>query len=83
MFPRGLIHYQQNLSCKPAKYISILNNEDPGVVTVSLQTFEFPIEALSTTFNLPFDRIKSIKAGLPANIAKGREECIKRCRIYG
>lgn len=45
-FPQGLIHYQQNLGCDRAEYISALNSEDPGVVTISTRTFTLPKEAL-------------------------------------
>ena len=30
IFPQGYIHFEQNLGCKPAKFISALNSEDPG-----------------------------------------------------
>ncbi len=32
IFPQGTIHYEQNLGCKPAHFISALNHEDPGSV---------------------------------------------------
>jgi oxalate decarboxylase/phosphoglucose isomerase-like protein (cupin superfamily) len=82
VFPRGLIHFEQNLSCKRAKFISALNNEDPGVITVSKRTFELPDEALQTTFILSESEIESIKEKLPNSPAKGIEECIRRCGFY-
>ena len=30
VFPHGYIHYEQNLACTPANFISALNSEDPG-----------------------------------------------------
>jgi hypothetical protein len=36
----------QNMGCEPAVYISALNSEDPGVVTISERTFTLPSEAL-------------------------------------
>ena len=30
VFPLGYIHYEQNLACTPASFISALNSEDPG-----------------------------------------------------
>ena len=30
IFPQGYIHYEQNLGCTPAHFISALNHEDPG-----------------------------------------------------
>ena len=32
IFPLGYIHYEQNLGCKPAHFISALNHEDPGLI---------------------------------------------------
>lgn len=79
-FPQGLIHYQQNVSCKPAKYISALNSEDPGVVTISSRLFELPDEALQATFALDRSRIRGIRDAIPAGPAKGVYECLERCR---
>ena len=45
-FPKGLIHYQQNLGCEPATYLAALNNEDPGAVTITTRFFELPSEAI-------------------------------------
>ena len=81
ILPQGLIHYNQNLDCEPAKFLSALNNEDPGVLMVSTRTFELPIEALTVTFNMNPDEIRQIKDALPDTVAKGREECLKRCRL--
>ena len=36
VFPQGYIHYEQNLGCKPAKFISALNHEDPGLYNSSI-----------------------------------------------
>lgn len=82
-FPEGLIHYQQNLDCEPAEYISALNSEDPGVVTISTQVFTLPDEALQATFNLNAEQVKILRAGIPAGPAKGRIECLKRCNLLG
>ena len=48
-FPQGLIHYQQNLGCEPATFLSALSNEDPGVVTISTRFFELPSEAIQVS----------------------------------
>ena len=80
IIPQGLIHYSQNLDCEPVKFLGALNNEDPGVYTVSTRTFTLPIEALTVTFNQNPVEIQQIKDALPNSVAKGREECLKRCR---
>ena len=81
IFPKGLVHLQLNLDCQPAKFIAFLNHEDPGVLTLSTRMFEMPIEVLSATFDMPFNEIKKLKEKLPITIAKGREECLSRCKV--
>eukprot|EP01023_Acetabularia_acetabulum_P014905 TRINITY_DN17249_c0_g1_i6.p1 TRINITY_DN17249_c0_g1~~TRINITY_DN17249_c0_g1_i6.p1 ORF type:complete len:200 (+),score=38.14 TRINITY_DN17249_c0_g1_i6:148-747(+) len=39
-YPQGLTHFQFNKGCKPAKLLSSLNNEDPGVNTVLTNLFQ-------------------------------------------
>lgn len=74
VFPEGLIHYQQNLGCGKVQFISGLNSEDPGVVTVTQRLFDLPLQAVSSSLNLVESDIFSIKTGLPLNPAQGRKE---------
>ena len=32
VFPRGYIHFIQNLDCKPARILTAFSNEDPGLL---------------------------------------------------
>ncbi|CAM9603534.1 unnamed protein product, partial [Choristocarpus tenellus] len=80
-FQRGLIHYEQNLSCEPLRYIAALNSEDPGAVTITTRFFELPEEALQASLNIENDKLKQLIAGLPANPAQGARECRKRCGL--
>lgn len=73
-FPQGLIHYQQNLGCTTANYISGLNHEDPGVVTISTNFFRLPMEAVASALNTTDLETANLAAGIPPNIAEGREE---------
>ena len=52
-FPQGLIHYQQNLDCKPATFLAALNSEDPGAVTITTRFFELPSEAIQVMIHDP------------------------------
>lgn len=45
-YPQGLIHYQQNLGCEPVSFVTALNSEDPGIVSIMTQFFQLPSEAL-------------------------------------
>jgi oxalate decarboxylase/phosphoglucose isomerase-like protein (cupin superfamily) len=80
-FPRGLIHYQINLSCKKATYISSLNSEDPGVISVAGQTLMFPNFVLSGTLGIPESGVDKLRNGLPDAPALSfqQSECLKRC----
>ena len=78
-FPQGLIHFEQNLSCDPVKYISALNHEDPGVVAMASRTFGLPDFALASTFNRTEAEIQLIRVGLPAGPARGYGDCVTRC----
>lgn len=80
-FPEGLIHYQQNLSCERATYISALNSEDPGVVTVTTQFFQLPEEALAASLNRGPSQVSKLIEGLPVGPAQGRQECLNKCGI--
>lgn len=81
VFPQGLIHFEQNLGCEEAVFLSAFSHEDPGVLTLSNRLFDLPIQALTSTFNQNGDVINAIKSNLGVNPAKGRGECLKRCGI--
>mmetsp|Transcript_7215 Transcript_7215/g.16412 ORF Transcript_7215/g.16412 Transcript_7215/m.16412 type:complete len:90 (-) Transcript_7215:192-461(-) len=78
-FPEGLIHYQQNLSCETATYISALNSEDPGVITVSTQFFKLPDEAVQGSLGQDEHTVKQLIDGLPAGPAEGCISCTEKC----
>lgn len=44
-FPQGLIHHEQNLGYEPVTFLTALNNDDHGAVTISTRFFELPGEA--------------------------------------
>ena len=80
-FPQGLIHYQQNLDCEPAEYISALNSDDPGVLTISTRTLALPDEALQAMLNLNAGQLATLREGIPSGPAQGRIECLRRCGL--
>ncbi len=82
LYPRAMIHFQQNLGCKPAEFIVAFNNEDPGIISIAKQGFMLPDEALEATFVLTEEEILSIRPKLPSSPAKGTEECRKRCGLH-
>eukprot|EP01134_Creolimax_fragrantissima_P004996 CFRG4996T1 len=80
-FPLGLLHYQQNLGCEPASFISILNNADPGLLVISAALMTLPDIALSVTFDEDEAFVTQLRLGLPAGPARGRAECLARCNL--
>ncbi|KNC79056.1 hypothetical protein SARC_08543 [Sphaeroforma arctica JP610] len=80
-FPKGHLHYQQNMNCENAEFISILDNEDPGVLVVSSALLSLPDEALTATFNEDQALIAQLRLGLPEGPARARSECLARCGL--
>ncbi|KNC80475.1 hypothetical protein SARC_07165 [Sphaeroforma arctica JP610] len=80
-FPQGLLHYQQNMACEPAGFISILNSSDPGLLVIPAALAELPSEALEATFDEDAAFVNQLRIGLPAGPARGRAECLRRCGL--
>jgi len=81
-FPQGTIHYQQNLGCKRATYISTLNSEDPGVITITTKFFDFPKEAVQSSLGAGNNSVNRLIKGLPSGPAAGQRECMIKCGIW-
>eukprot|EP00180_Rhodochaete_pulchella_P001334 Plantae.Rhodophyta-Rhodochaete_pulchella.ctg21402.p1 GENE.Plantae.Rhodophyta-Rhodochaete_pulchella.ctg21402~~Plantae.Rhodophyta-Rhodochaete_pulchella.ctg21402.p1 ORF type:complete len:244 (-),score=31.55 Plantae.Rhodophyta-Rhodochaete_pulchella.ctg21402:50-781(-) len=65
VFPRGQIHYEQNPGRTIASAISVLDDEDPGIMILPDDLMEFPSEALSAAFGRPIDTINGIRERVP------------------
>lgn len=81
LFPQGALHYQTNLGCKPAHFVSVLSHEDPGASQIAQNFFQIDEETLSATLGRNASDLKRITPLLPANIALGLASCRKRCGI--
>jgi len=81
-FPVGLIHFQQNLSCRNATFISALNSEDPGVITTTLRLFDITDdELLAASLNVTVIQVQTIRNALPESIAPGLQQCRSTCGL--
>ena len=81
-FPQGLIHFEQNLGCTQATFLSAFNHEDPGVLTLPNRLFDIPMQALTSSFNTTDEAsLNQIKSNLVKNPAIGIGECRARCRL--
>jgi oxalate decarboxylase/phosphoglucose isomerase-like protein (cupin superfamily) len=83
IIPRGLIHYQINLSCKKATYVSAYSSEDPGFISVMPQTLLFPNYVLSGTLGIAESEVDKLRNGLPKSpsLSLQQSECYKRCGL--
>ncbi|KAF8802871.1 RmlC-like cupin [Phlegmacium glaucopus] len=80
VFPKGAIHFQQNLGCNPVTFIASFDSVDAGVSQVALNLFMLDKEVLSATFNdIGVEFLD--KLVVPPNIALGAQSCFDRCGI--
>jgi Cupin len=81
LFPRGLIHTQFNMGCKPARLIAALSNEDFGTQTVTTTALKsMPDEGLAASMGITVKELTQIRSGFQANPAQAGE-CMKRCGL--
>ena len=83
--PEGLIHFEINMGCKPAYYLSTYSNVDPGLTTISSRSFQLPLNVLKASYYLREEQINFIKKNLPRSPAFGSKaygmgECHERCK---
>ena len=82
-FPKGLVHYQYNTSCKPARLLAALGHEDFGVQTVSTTALaNLPTEGLAAALGITQADLTGAIAKFPANPAQSAE-CLQRCKAAG
>ena len=82
LFPRGTIHFAQNLGCKMATLADASGNEDGGLTTIHSDSFLLPNDILGTAFALNETTIESIRNALPPTVAGGTDKCLKACGLY-
>ncbi|CAF1301861.1 unnamed protein product [Adineta steineri] len=83
VFPKGAIHFEQNLNCTPATFVAAFNSEDPGVLTISNSFFgSLPATIIGATLGgLNISTIEDIRVHLAQNPSIGIAECRKRCGL--
>ena len=64
VFPRGTLHFAQNIGEKPAITINALNSQNPGILNVPSATFAsspaMPQEVLAKSFAISSQEVKQI-----------------------
>lgn len=81
LFPKGLVHFIQNIGCTPARLLTSLGSEDPGFITLSKAEFTLPYQVLESNFKLSKEKLETIKSSLPSSLAIGNKECLQRCGL--
>jgi len=81
VFPQGLVHFEINLECTPATFLSAFSSEDPGTLTIANRLFDINQLALTSTFNTTNELIDALRIRIPTNPALLVGECRKRCGL--
>jgi hypothetical protein len=82
IFPRGSIHFEQNLGCEPVNFVAAFSDEDPGTTSLMNQIFNLPSDVIQATMGgMQETQIKLIHYAVPNNVAFGVQECLQRCGI--
>uniref|UniRef100_A0A7S3PN25 Cupin type-1 domain-containing protein n=2 Tax=Sar TaxID=2698737 RepID=A0A7S3PN25_9STRA len=72
VFPRALLHFQRNIGTGPAQYISMLNSENPGVMSFPRVFATLPSDILAQALRTPEEIIQQAQATLvPPQLSPG------------
>ncbi|KAK1964278.1 RmlC-like cupin [Colletotrichum eremochloae] len=82
-FYQGSIHSQFNPDCDDAVFVASFASEDFGTGQVADSTFAFSDDLIAATFgqSIAGEDIDRVRKAIPASIALGVEECLKKCNI--
>jgi len=82
LFPRGAIHFEQNLGCDPVIFVAAFSDEDPGTSSLAPNFFTLPADIVGATLGgLGTTEVEGLEAAIPKNVAFGRDECLTRCGL--
>ncbi|KAI9889438.1 MAG: hypothetical protein M1814_005301 [Vezdaea aestivalis] len=85
VFPQGAMHQEFNPDCEPAVFIAGFNNEDAGTQQTADTLFRMQSDVLRASFGgeliLDGRNLDAFKSQIPANVARGVQECLTKCNI--
>ncbi|KAJ7561829.1 hypothetical protein O6H91_03G043100 [Diphasiastrum complanatum] len=64
VFPRGMLHFEQNVGTEIAFFISALNSQNPGVLTAAGALFKLPVDAFAMALNQTIEAVTAINSTL-------------------
>jgi len=79
IFPLGLLHYQFNLGCKPARLLAALSHEDAGALSFPTRLLTIKEATIATIFGTGSRGARAIKRS--ADLARIQRACLKRCGL--
>jgi hypothetical protein len=80
IFPKGSIHFQQNMACEPTIFIASFDQVDPGVSQIAQNFFALDQGVVDATLGEIGVSVLD-HLNLPANFILGAQECLDRCNI--
>jgi len=83
IFPRGAIHFEQNLGCEPMIFVAAFSAEDPGTTSLANNFFRLPSDVVLATlgdYHLGQD-VEEVEMEIPESVAFGIQECLQRCGL--
>jgi len=82
IFPKGSVHFQQNLGCEPLTFVAALNNVDPGVLSAAQRYFGLPPDVVGASLgDAGVEDVAGLALGIPDNLAIGVQSCLDRCKL--
>ncbi|KAF8811632.1 RmlC-like cupin [Phlegmacium glaucopus] len=80
IFPKGSMHFQQNLGCDPVTFIASFDFVDAGVSQITKNFAMLDQEVVSASLgNLGIKVVSNLM--IPENIALGAQSCLDKCGI--
>lgn len=80
VFPKGSIHFQQNMACGPTIFIASFDDVDPGASRIGQNFFKLNQALVNATLgDVGVSILDATK--LPENFILGTQECLDRCGI--
>ncbi|KAG4435953.1 hypothetical protein IFR05_008573 [Cadophora sp. M221] len=82
-FYQGSVHTQFNPTCDDTVFVASFNSEDFGAGQVADELFTFSPNVITAAFGEAINGadVDAFKKAIPVSIAKGVEECLKKCNI--
>lgn len=82
LFPRGAIHFEQNLGCDPVFFVAAFSDEDPGTSSLANNFFGLPADIVGAAMGgLGTMEVQGLDAAIPNNVAYGVDACLSMCGI--